>query len=187
VRGLKLHYFSLLFLLVAIPAISQAQDTSAGPAVTPAPAVQPNTSQSVPAAKKKTKKVWTNEDLGSVKGGVSVVGEQNVAAGSSNAKKSPPASGRKDLRQQQIDSYRRQIQELQGQIDAADKRISQLKNFKGENSTPSGGINPSQGYNMVPLEDQVKQLEERKKQCQAKIEDVENEARKNGFEPGDLR
>ena len=68
-----------------------------------------------------------------------------------------------------------------------DKRIAQLKNFKGENTSPSGGININQGYNMVPVEDQVKQLEEKKKQLEAKIEDTENEARKNGIDPGDLR
>jgi uncharacterized protein (UPF0335 family) len=40
---------------------------------------------------------------------------------------------------------------------------------------------------MVPLEDQVKQLEEQKKQLQARIEDAESEARKNGIDSGDLR
>jgi SMC interacting uncharacterized protein involved in chromosome segregation len=40
---------------------------------------------------------------------------------------------------------------------------------------------------MVPVEEQVKQLEDKKKQWQGKIEDLENEAHKNGIEPGDLR
>ena len=40
---------------------------------------------------------------------------------------------------------------------------------------------------MVPLEDQIKQLEGQKKQLNVKIEDVENDARKNGIESGDLR
>lgn len=90
-------------------------------------------------------------------------------------------------RQEQIDKYRNQLQQLQAQIDKADQRIAQLKNFKGENTTPSGGINPNQGYNMVPLEDQVKQLEERKKLLKTKMDDVEIEAKKNGISPGDLR
>jgi len=72
-------------------------------------------------------------------------------------------------------------------MDAIDKRIDQLKNFKGENSSPSGGVNINQGYNMVPLEDQVKQLEEKKKQFAAKIDDLELQARKNGIDSGDLR
>jgi hypothetical protein len=40
---------------------------------------------------------------------------------------------------------------------------------------------------MVPIEDQVRQLEDKKKQAQAKIDDVESDARKNRIEPGELR
>jgi len=40
---------------------------------------------------------------------------------------------------------------------------------------------------MVPVEEQVKQLQEKKKKLEAKIEDVEVEARKNGVDPGELR
>jgi uncharacterized protein (UPF0335 family) len=40
---------------------------------------------------------------------------------------------------------------------------------------------------MVPVEDQVKQLEAKKKKLEAQIEDVESEARKNGIDPGKLR
>ena len=87
----------------------------------------------------------------------------------------------------QIDSYRQQIGELHNQIDAADQRIAQLKNFKGENASPTGGINPNQGYNMVPVEDQIKQLEAKKKKLQGQIDDLENDARKNGIDPGKLR
>ncbi|HUN61472.1 MAG TPA: hypothetical protein VMU53_05770, partial [Candidatus Sulfotelmatobacter sp.] len=66
-------------------------------------------------------------------------------------------------------------------------RIAQLKNFKADNTTPSGGINLHQGYDTVPLEDQVKQLEEKKAKLQANLDDTEAEARKNGIEPGELR
>ena len=40
---------------------------------------------------------------------------------------------------------------------------------------------------MVPVEEQVKQLEEKKRKLEAKIEDVEVEAMKNGVAPGELR
>ena len=40
---------------------------------------------------------------------------------------------------------------------------------------------------MVPVEDQEKQLEEKKKQLQAKMDDVESEAHKNGITSDDLR
>jgi hypothetical protein len=142
--------------------------------------------------KKRPKKVWTNDDLSSVKGSVNVVGDGKSAEGEGVAKKTDYAAGENapaamDARKQQVESYRSQIKELQSQIDAADQKISELRNFKAENAAPSGGINPNKGYNMVPLEDQIKQLEDKKKQCLAKIDDVEVEAGKNGIEPGELR
>jgi len=174
--------FSGFFLTLALahPCAAQTQDPSATkPATTDTP--QP------PPAKPKPKKVWTNDELKSVSGGVSVVGDTNATGTQSESKSAGKSSAGKDLHQKQIDNYRSQIEQLRGQIDAADKTIAQLKNFKGENATPSGGINPNHGYNMVPVEEQVKQLEDKKKQLQGKIDDLENEARKNGIDPGDLR
>jgi hypothetical protein len=179
---------ALVILLAGIPCLAQSQDSSAStPASTkPAPAATPAKTTPPAAEKKKPKKVWTNDEIGSVRGTVSVVGDANQAD-SSTPQQKPAAPGSGDLRQKQISGYRDQIRQLQSQIDAADKRIAQLKNFKAEDSSPSGGINMSQRYNMVPLGEQVKQLEGKKKQLQAKIEDVENEARKNGIDSGDLR
>jgi predicted nucleic acid-binding Zn-ribbon protein len=191
VNAVRLHNFNVLLMLAFVPILTPAQDTSSGATATPATTTTQAKTTPAPAPaekeKKKPKKVWTNDELGSVEGDVSVVGEQDFSAEDRQSSNTYQANNRKNIRQQQIRNYRGQIQQLQGQIDAAEKRISQLKNFKGENTAPSGGINPTQGYNMVPLEDQVKQLEERKKQLQARIEDVENDARKNGIEPGELR
>jgi hypothetical protein len=183
---------TLVFLLAGLPVLAQSQDSGAS---TPA-ATKPTTAAAAPAKvtpavadKKKPKKVWTNDNVSSLPGGVSVVGDGNQSDSSQGVSGAPQKdlSGAAEVRQKQIAGYRDQIRQMQAQIDAADKRIAQLKNFKGENSTPSGGININQGYNMVPVEDQVKQLEDKKKQLQAKIEDVENEARKNGIDSGDLR
>ena len=188
VSPLKLSHINFLLFLTAIPAVTSAQGTQSGTPSATAPTTQSKPAQP-PATtdKKKPKKVWTNEDLGSIKGKVSVVGEQNDSDDEQDGVKSYRAQQKEDVRQQQISTYRDQIQQLQGQIEATDQRINQLKNFKGENTAPSGGINPTHGYNMVPLADQVKQLEDRKKQLQAKIQDIETDAKKNGIEPGDLR
>jgi hypothetical protein len=177
-----------LFLLLALPARAQSPDAGTTPPSTAKPADPPASAPAAtPPEKKKPKKVWTNDEIGSVKGGVSVVGDGTSSSANSANKRSATSEGREDARQRQIENYRNQIQDLQAQIDATDKRIDQLKNFKGENTSPSGGININQGYNMVPVEDQVKQLEEKKKQLQAKIDDTEIEARKNGIDAGDLR
>jgi hypothetical protein len=184
----------LVAFLAALPCLaqSQSQDSSASAPASAKPAPTAASGKATPATreKKKLKKVWTNDDVSSIPGSVSVVGsaDKGDSAGSQQKNASTGAgAAAKDVRQKQIDGYKDQIRQLRSQIDAADKSIAQLKNFKGENNSPSGGINMNQGYNMVPVEDQVKQLEDKKKQMQAKIEDVENEARKNGIDSGDLR
>ncbi len=183
------------FLLLGCAFICSAQTqdtpkkdaTDTKPAAAPADKNAPKQDGQATPDKKKAKKVWTNEEMATLPGGVSVVGEPNQGVESKREPGHDAATGSGDSQQMQIDSYRRQISDLRSQIDAADQRIAQLKAFKGENSSPSGGINMNQGYDMVPEEDQVKQLEAKKKKLEGQIEDVENEARKNGIDPGKLR
>jgi hypothetical protein len=174
---LKVVFMAVLFLA---PCFAQS-DTSA-PAPNPGSAATPPPNST--AAPKR--KVWTNDDISAAKGGVSVVGGQEQST-SDAGKKTAKSSVSNALRSVQIKSYRNQIQQLQEQIGAIDKKIEQMKNFKGENSSPSGGIDPHGRYTMLPLEEQVKQLQVKKKELLVKIEDVETEARKNGIDPGELR
>jgi len=184
---------SFLLLGCAVICCAQSQDTpkkdstDAKPAAAPTDKSAPKQDAPATPEKKKPKKVWTNDEMTTLPGQISVVGEANQGVESKRAPGHDSSSGGGDAQQMQIDSYRQQISDLRSQIDAADQRIAQLKNFKGENSSPTGGINMNQGYDMVPVEDQVKQLEAKKKKLEAQIEDVENEARKNGIDPGKLR
>jgi len=185
--------------MAAHPSLAYPQDTSAPtatatPQTGPAPGAQaPAKAQSlVPAVqaadKKKPKKVWTNDEIKSVKNGVSVVGDTNKnSARHSFVREDDQENENQDVHKQQVEKCRNQIRELRDRIDAVDKRLAQLKDFKADNTSASGGIKMHQGYNMVPLADQVKQLEDAKKQLRAQIEDIENEARKNGIAPGELR
>jgi hypothetical protein len=139
-------------------------------------------------AKTKPRKVWTNDEISNVGGdrAISVVGK---AGGDSNPpsdifQKTAPGPGARD---KQAATYRERLHQLNNEMEATDKKISQLRNFKADNTSASGGINMNHGYSMTPVEDQVKQLEEKKKQIQAQIDAVEDQARKNGFEPGQLR
>jgi len=180
---------SLLLLFCAVlPALCCAQS---GPEATPPAASQPSAQaangQTTPAASKtdKTKKVWTNDEVKTLQGTVSVVGTNRPGERQTQSSLSGDAPG--DPRRGKILQYRVAIGELRKKIDAADQRISQLRNFKAEDSSPSGGINPNRGYNMIPLDEQVKQLEAKKKQWLGNIDDLENQAKKEGIEPGELR
>ena len=181
---------SLLLLLGGVlPALCCAQ--SGQPAAPPASNQQSSptaSGQSSPPAGKteKTKKVWTNDEVGSLQGAVSVVGTNRGTEGKAPSAQNGVGAAA-EARHGKILRYRAAIAELRKKIDAGDQRIAQLKNFKADDSSPSGGINPNRGYNMIPLDEQVKQLEEKKKQLLASIEELENQAKKEGIEPGELR
>jgi hypothetical protein len=140
-------------------------------------------------AKTKPKKVWTNEEISGVggDGAISVVGKAGGAgsnAPSNNFQKITTGSSATD---QQAAVYRDRLHKLNIQLETLNKKIAELRNFKAENTGPSGGINMHQRYDMTPVEEQVKELEEKKKHVQGQIEAVGDQARKNGFEPGQLR
>ena len=175
---------------------AQSQPTSPTSQTSPAPTTaQAATKTDVlvppvqPSDKKKPKKVWTNDELKSVKSGVSVVGEANKSTTTrhGHARKDDEDNDNPSPHQQQVEEYRSQIRELRDRIEAVDKRVAQLKDFKAENTSASGGIDLHQKYNMEPVADQVKQLEDAKKKLQEQIDDIENDARKSGIEPGELR
>ena len=191
---MQLKSAGLGFLLMAVATVcpAQTQDAASKDATVNKP---PASSDKVPPKQdaqaapeiKKPKKVWTNDEVMQLPGKVSVVGQPKKGEDSWQGTREYSSANKGGDRDAQVESYREQIAERQRQIDAADQRIAQLKGFKGENSSPTGGINPNQGYNMVPIEDQIKQLEAKKKQLQGQIDDLENEARRNGIDPGKLR
>jgi hypothetical protein len=165
---------------------SQAGSGTAKPAAQSSGASAQTTTEK---GKTKPRKVWTNDEISNVGGdrAISVVGKAD--GGDSNPpsdifQKTAPGPGARD---KQAAAYRERLHQLNNEMEATDKKISQLRNFKADNTSASGGINMNHGYSMTPVEDQVKQLEEKKKQIQAQIDAVEDQARKNGFEPGQLR
>ena len=184
---MKLWILGLAWIcqMAGLLTMAQTPDSTSTPSSSQAPAEAKTASaarEKKPADATKPKKVWTNEEVGSLQGTVSVVGTNRPAEQQTRTFESAA-----DPRRGKILRYRAAIAELRGKIEAADQRIAQYKNFKADDSSPNGGINPSKGYSMVPLDGQVKQLEEKKKQFLANIEDLENQAKKEGIEPGELR
>ncbi len=171
------------------PASPSSQDSSQQQA--PAPAKSTASEKDQATEKKKPKKVWTNEEISSVKGTISVVGDSSSSGPAKDSRQSQAAEAvaksEDAARGRQLANYRNQILGLRNPQEAIDKKIAELRNFKAENSSSSGGIDIRHGYSMTPVADQIAQLEDKKKQIQAKIDNLEDEARKNGIEPGELR
>jgi chaperonin cofactor prefoldin len=141
-------------------------------------ASQPKDS-SAPADAKKTKKVWTNENLSDANGGVSVVGD---------AQNKPKGNALKTANTQDAASIRKQLEKLQKQLNDVDKQLRDLKSLsEGEPPTSASGIKLGQHYNRDPIEVQMRALQDKKKDLQSKIDALLDEARKKGVEPGQLR
>jgi hypothetical protein len=147
-----------------------ATQPQAPPPETQAGATPNAAAKTEPSKTKKPKKVWTEEDVGKLDSKVSVVGNSNSAAGlgSPSGGSSLSGSGSRDA-----SSYRNRLIPLRQQLENIDKQIRDLQNAK-----LGGRANIAR-----PLE----RLETQKKDVQAKIDAIEDEARKNGVEPGQLR
>ena len=166
----------LVFVCAAFPAAAQTADPGS-----PAPASQ---SQNPPtsADTKKPKKVLTNEDLANSTGKISVVGN-----GQNNSGNKPKAAAPRTANPQYVASVRDKIEKLLKQIVDVDKQITDLKNFKaGEPSTNSSGVQLDRRYEREPIEVQIRALQNKKKDLQAKLDSLYDEARKKGVEPGEL-
>lgn len=171
------------FFFVAFPASAQSQS----PAPTPAPNPSQQSAQlpdsNTPTEVKKPKKVLTNEDLSKSTGAISVVGEAK-----DNAKNKPKPSAPRTANAQYIGSVRKQLDKLQKQIVDIDKQLVDLKNFSsGEPSTNASGVQLNRSYQREPIEVQIRALQDQKKDLQAKMDALLDEARRKGVEPGDLR
>jgi len=128
----------------------------------------PNTRKDQAKGKKKPKKVWTEEEISAVGGGISVVGDQHPSNNSSRAPASTSVSDGRDAAY-----YRGRLAPLRKQIDDVDREIREMKSVKGtvrEN-----------------LEVQVQIREGRREKIQKQINEIEEDARRHGIEPGQLR
>jgi hypothetical protein len=169
------------------PAASSATEASASKDSAVAPAAQtPTPSDATPsgtasstAVPKKTKKVWTNEEVTGISSTISVVGD--VHAGKSKSTSHSPANP------QYIAKTKLELQKLQGQIVDADKQLAKLKSFSEGEPVGSGAQEFHKGYNNQPIEQQRVNLEAKKKDLQAKIDALLDQAREKGVEPGQLR
>ncbi len=184
--------FQTLFLFAAlVSSLSVAPTSGYGQSQSPAATQQPSAtsapppapqSQAAPLANSKPDKVWTNDEIDTLRNnqGVSVVGNrtpQNASA------KSKGYSMEKDPAW-----YRKQLAPLRAEIEKLDGQIEQTKAFlSGEkvNEQPAS----YHAYFGVPgnPQSQLKQMEAKRQADEAKIDGLLDRARHNGIEPGALR
>ena len=205
-RGLIIDAICILLLLLGLAGVAfgQSQDPpkdqkqpgpqqpsnqSASPA-TPAQG-QPEDSVAEAARKakaKRAKKVYGEEDLAGLKGGVSVVGDPNAqkpakpSNGETIAADVPEESGSADMKANE-QAWRGRAGQIHAQMDTTDEQIKALK--EDIKKTGSSGFNAQKGLkdNVVYLDDKtarLQQLENRKKQLETILDDLQEQARKAG-------
>ncbi|MGB2633806.1 MAG: hypothetical protein WAM58_07705 [Candidatus Acidiferrum sp.] len=164
------------FFIVAtfsLPVLARPQEAPTAQNV--APAVPPDATDAAPAPKK----VWTNENLAGTKGGISVVGDkrnQNYHMGS-NAPADPATVAR----------VKKSLDKLQTQLNDVNNKLKSYKQFQDGEPVSTGERDASKGYSRTPVDQQMNQLLNKKKELESQIGDLLDEARKKGIDPGQLR
>ena len=104
------------------PASSQPTPAATGTAA----AKDQNAGKDSAKEKKKTKKIWTEEEISAVGGSISVVGDQHPSNNSSRTPVLPSASDGRDAAY-----YRGRLAPLRQQIDDVDREIREMKSVRG--------------------------------------------------------
>jgi len=134
-----------------------------------------------PSEPKRTKKVWTNENLTEVSGSaISQIGDGKNGTSKKTVASKPASS-------QVVANFRKQLATFQTQLTDMDKQIADLKSFSKGESSHANGLQMHKSYTMEPVQDQVSKLEAKRKILAAQMDSVFDAARKRGIEPGQLR
>ena len=148
---------------------SKQSSSSSSQSSSAAPSPKTNSDPAAkPAEKKKPKKVWTNEEVGSLTSTVSVVGDPAAATPGGTSAGSRAAGGSGDA-----ERYRRQLAPLRSELAELDRQIREVKSRGAQGAS----------YNNTSLD----KLEDRRKAIQMKIDAIEEDARRHGVPPGELR
>jgi chromosome segregation ATPase len=132
-------------------------------------------------------KVFTEDDLsGMKKGGVSVVGNENVK----RPRRAPASDGDGDYAPNSEEYWRSRSQPLLDEMAAIDQQIAQIK--EDIKKYGPGGIDVTTGFkdNVTYIEDrngQIQELQEKKAKMQKQLDDLAEEGPKAGAQPAWFR
>ena len=91
--------------------------------------------------------MWTNDEISNVggAGSISVVGNADANAKGSARGNSSKSTRTSSAKENQPGSYRSRLRQLHNQLEATEKQISDLRNFNGESTGTSGGVDMNRG------------------------------------------
>src|SRR5271156_2298330 len=179
----RLSIAVLAVLLFTFPPASRAQST--GQQATPAPAsaaasgaATPSGDSKPPAKAPAAKKVWTNEDMGSLTGPTYDAKPNRGSRQNSYRPQSSSGSPNGDYYRNQINSLRSKIADIDQKLDNYEALAHGEAPGQGEKQT---------GVRITDNRADIQALAAQKQKLQAQISEVEDQARHAGVDPGQLR
>ena len=168
IRPLLTILLSLTSLTIAAPSRAQNQQ--------PAPLHAATSENSGQPTQPATKKVWTNDDFDSH----AATAAKPAVAPKPKPAKSKPASGKN------AGWYRTQISKLNNQVADIDQQIASYQAALNGEPPPNQGV---QEYHMrrADWQAEIQKLNKQKQDLLDRISALEDEARHNGIEDGQLR
>lgn len=171
---------------------SQSQPQAQSQSSTPPEQKQDSVAEAARKAKAKKAaaaqgKVFTEDDLsGMKKGGVSVVGNDNIK----RPRRAPASDGDGDYAPNSEEYWRSRSQPLLDEMAGIDQEIAQLR--EDIKKYGSGGFDVTTGFkdNVAYIEDrngQIQKLQEKKAHLQKQLDDLAEEGRKAGAQPAWFR
>jgi chaperonin cofactor prefoldin len=145
------------------------------------------------ASKEKSKpaKVLTEDDLAALpKKGVSTVGQEAAAADEKSSEPKPESAEAAKPGKPDEAYWRNRAGKLRAQIEAVDKEIEKLKEDIKKGGGSGFDASSGVGQGVVYIHDrnaQLKSLEQRRESLQKQMDQLQDEARKAGADPGWLR
>lgn len=83
--------------------------------------------------------------------------------------------------------YRERAASLRAELDRIDGEIRRLRDFKSNPYSGQGGLTLGKENLSLTPENEIEQLQRRRRQVQQELDDLEAQARRNGFSPGTTR
>jgi hypothetical protein len=140
--------------------------------------------------KPKPKKVYTEEDMSSLKGGVSVVGDGNAGASGTRQSTGNTKPGVVPMSGQDEDYWRGKARAILDAMAATDQEIAKTKDEIKKYGNDGFDAQSGRKDNVVYIESRsgkLQQLEKRKADLEKKMDDLQEEGRKAGAQPSWFR
>lgn len=161
----------------------------------PALAQQPQTPAKPP---RREKKVWTNEDLEALRqktilsdfrgtAPAAAATEGAAAAGEAVEGAARPAAAAATPKEKDPAEYQKRLSPLRAELTTVENRLRELRNYKSNPNRGQAGLAlGGENLNLTP-ENEIANLEARRREILRQIDEIEAEARRNGLSPGAVR